>query len=236
MLIHAGEVDVEAALWAPRNGAPVGAALLCHPHPLYGGTMNNRVIYRAAKGAVDAGLAALRFNFRGVGKSTGAYDKGAGERKDAAALLDWLQERYPRLPLALVGFSFGAWVGLEVACRDPRTVALIGLGPPLNSYDFDFLLDIDKPLLLIVGTQDEFSPRAKMEAFARRLPLPPASAGLMAPITFLPARSIRSSTWSVISCAHSSKDNDDEMRCAVDDCLRASAVGCASCSRGGGTP
>ncbi len=170
MLIHAGEVDLEAVLWEPRGRSPQAAALCCHPHPLYGGTMNNRVIYRAAKGAVEAGLAALRFNFRGVGSSTGTYDKGAGERSDAAALLDWLEARYPTLPLAMAGFSFGAWVGLQVACFDPRVKVLVGLGLPLASYDFDFLLDSDKPMRLIVGTKDEFCPRDKMEAFARRLP------------------------------------------------------------------
>ena len=132
--------------------------------------MNNRVIYRAAKGAVEAGLAALRFNFRGVGASTGRYDKGAGEQKDVAALIDWLEQRYPGLPLALVGFSFGAWVGLQVGVHDPRIAALIGLGPPLNSYDFDFLLDDAQASLLVVGTRDDFCPRDKMEIFARRLP------------------------------------------------------------------
>jgi alpha/beta superfamily hydrolase len=92
MLISAGEVDLEAVLWEPENEVPVAAAILCHPHPLYGGTMKNRVIYHAARGAVEAGLAALRFNFRGVGASTGVYNKGAGERKDVAALIDWLEQ------------------------------------------------------------------------------------------------------------------------------------------------
>ncbi|MGA2261061.1 MAG: alpha/beta fold hydrolase [Acidobacteriota bacterium] len=170
MIIAAGEVELEAVLWEPRRESPRAAALMCHPHPLSGGTMNNRVIYRAAKGAAEAGLAALRFNFRGVGASSGAYDKGLGERKDAAALVDWLQQRYPGLPLALVGFSFGAWVGLQVGCHDPRIQALIGLGLPLNSYDFDFLAENAKPALLITGTRDEFCPRDKMELLARRLP------------------------------------------------------------------
>ncbi len=170
MIVVAGEVDLEARLWEPEGEGPRGAALLCHPHPLYGGTMNNRVIYRVGKGAVEAGFAALRFNFRGVGASTGSYDKGAGERKDAAALMEWLKQRYPHLPLALVGFSFGAWVGLQVACHDPRVQALVGLGVPLNSYDFEFLIDNDKPSLYIVGTRDEFCPRDQMELLARRLP------------------------------------------------------------------
>ncbi len=170
MLIHTDEVSLEAVLWEPKGRSPLAAALCCHPHPLYGGTMNNRVIYRAAKGAVEAGLAALRFNFRGVGNSTGKYDKGAGERNDTAVLLDWLQARYPGLPLALAGFSFGAWVGLQVAGFDPRVTVLVGLGLPLASYDFDFLLDCDKPMRLIIGTRDEFCPHDKMEEFARRLP------------------------------------------------------------------
>ncbi len=135
--------------------------------------MNNRVIYRAAKGAMEAGAAALRFNFRGVGSSTGTYDKGRGEGHDVASLLDWLQSRYPGLPLALAGFSFGAWVGLRIGCHDQRVRALVGLGLPLDSYDFDFLVDNLKPSLFIVGTRDEFCPRDKMEQVARHLP--PAS-------------------------------------------------------------
>jgi hypothetical protein len=170
MLIAAGEVKLEAVLWEPKVRPLRAAALLCHPHPLYGGTMNNRVVYRAAKGAAEAGLAALRFNFRGVGASTGSYDKGAGERKDVAALVDWLSRQYPALPLALVGFSFGAWVGLQVGCHDPRIQALVGLGLPLDTYDLDFLIDNDKPSLFIIGTRDQFCRREKMEPFARRLP------------------------------------------------------------------
>jgi hypothetical protein len=125
-------------------------------------------VYRAAKGAAEAGLAALRFNFRGVGASTGLYDKGAGEKKDAAALVDWLSRQYPALPLALIGFSFGAWVGLQVGCHDPRVQALVGLGLPLSTYDFDFLIDSEKPSLFIIGTRDQFCPREKMEVLMRR--------------------------------------------------------------------
>jgi len=170
MLIAAGEVKLEVVLWEPKARPLRAAALLCHPHPLYGGTMNNRVVYRAAKGAAEAGLAALRFNFRGVGASTGSYDKGAGERKDVAALVDYLSGRYPALPLALIGFSFGAWVGLQVGCHDPRVQALVGLGLPLDIYDFDFLIDSEKPSLFISGTRDRFCQREKMELLARRLP------------------------------------------------------------------
>ena len=170
MKIRAGEVELEAALWEPKTETPRGAALLCHPHPLYGGSMNNRVIYRAAKGAADAGFAALRFNFRGVGASSGSYDHGNGEKRDVAALMDWLEHRYPGLPQVLIGFSFGAWVGLQVGCHDPRIMALVGLGPPLKAYDFDFLFDNEKPLLLVAGSDDEYCPQDSLKAFAKRLP------------------------------------------------------------------
>jgi hypothetical protein len=132
--------------------------------------MNNRVIYRAAKGAVEAGLAALRFDFRGVGASTGTHDEGRGEKRDIGELLNWLEQRYPRLPLALIGFSFGAWVGLQAAARDPRIKALIGLGLPISTYDFGFLLDSDIPSLFIIGTRDEFCPGDEMAILAGRLP------------------------------------------------------------------
>lgn len=143
---------------------------MCHPHPAYGGTMENRVIYRSAKAVLAAGLAALRFNFRGAGASTGAYDEGIGEKDDVAAAIDWLGEKYPRLPLVLVGFSFGSWVGLQVARADSRIRVLVGIGLPLNFYDFDFLVGNEKPSLYIVGTRDEYCPMEKFDFLARRLP------------------------------------------------------------------
>ncbi len=132
--------------------------------------MNNRVIFRAGKAVLDAGLAALRFNFRGAGASTGSFDEGKGEQQDVTAVTDWLEQRYPRLSLALVGFSFGAWVGLRVAAQDARFVACVGLGLPMNAYNFDFLLENRKASLYIVGADDEHCPREKLASFARRLP------------------------------------------------------------------
>jgi alpha/beta superfamily hydrolase len=132
--------------------------------------MDNRVIYRASKGAISAGFAALRFNFRGVGDSTGAYDGGDGEKSDVSAAIAWLQRAYPGLPLALIGFSFGAWVGLQAGIADPRIRLLIGIGLPLTSYNFEFLISNSKPALCIVGTQDEHCPKSRMERLARRLP------------------------------------------------------------------
>lgn len=163
---------MEAHLREP--GTPVrGAALLCHPHPVYGGTMDNRVIYRAAKAAAAAGFAALRFNFRGAGRSTGKYDNGIGEKDDVAAALDWLHGKYPGLFLAIVGYSFGAWVGLQVACMDRRVKAMVGLGLPLDIWNMDFLAHSPKPALYVVGTQDEFCSAHNLDRLERLLP--PAS-------------------------------------------------------------
>ncbi len=163
-------VRLEAILREPRGATLRGAAVLCHPHPAYGGTMDNRVIYRAAKAVQEAHLAALRFNFRGVGASSGSFDEGEGEKDDVAEAIDWLGARYPGLPLALVGFSFGAWVGLQVGCLDPRIKALVGLGLPLNFYNFDFLADNRKPALFLIGTRDEFSPMERLDFLERLLP------------------------------------------------------------------
>jgi uncharacterized protein len=170
MMIPGKGVELEAVLRFPQQKPPRGTAVLCHPHPSYGGTMNNRVIFRAGKAANEAGLLALRFNFRGVGESTGSYDQGNGEQEDVAAAIDWLRAKAPGLPMVLIGFSFGAWVGLQVACRDPEISAMVGLGLPLNNYDFDFLLENYKPSLYVVGSEDEFCPRGIMEQLSRKLP------------------------------------------------------------------
>lgn len=172
-MIPARSVQLEAVLREPRDLPLHGAVVLCHPHPVYGGTMDNRVVFRAGKAVMEAGYAALRFNFRGVGASTGSFDEGIGEKDDVASVLDWLEQKYPGMPLALIGFSFGAWVGLQVGCAHPRIQALAGLGLPLNFYDFDFLIENLKPALFVAGTQDEFCPRGRMQRLARRLP--PAS-------------------------------------------------------------
>lgn len=149
---------LEAILKEP-DGAPRGAAVVCHPHPLFGGTMHTKAVYRTAQALNDAGLAALRFNFRGVGASTGSYDEGVGEQDDVRAALDWLEERYPSVPLVAGGFSFGSKVGLTVGVEDGRVVGLVGLGLPVDRderYDFGFLADAAKPVLIVQGENDEF--------------------------------------------------------------------------------
>lgn len=148
--------QLEAILKEPRQGSPKGVALVLHPHPLGGGTMHNKVVFRAAVALNDAGLTTLRINFRGVGQSTGQHDDGRGEQDDVRAGLDYLAQHYPGLRITLCGFSFGARFGLEVGIRDPRVAYLIGIGTPLEKYDFEFLRSCRKPLLLVHGERDEF--------------------------------------------------------------------------------
>ena len=168
LTIPAGEVELRGHLRLPE-GTLRGAVVLCHPHPVYGGTMDNRVVYRAAKAASRGGFAALRFNFRGVGGSTGTYDQGLGEQQDVSAAIDWMEEEYPRQPLFVLGYSFGAWVGLQVGCRDRRILGLVGIGLPLNLYDFDYLVDYTGPSLYIIGTRDEFCSPERLDGLCLRL-------------------------------------------------------------------
>jgi len=157
--------------WNPQV-TPRQVALVCHPHPLYGGTMHNKVVFRAAKAALLSGLPTLRFNFRGAGKSTGTFTGGDGEREDVRAALDYLAAHFPGLPVCLMGFSFGSWVGLAVGATDARVSTLVGLGIPAGSLDFDFLRDVRKPKLLLQGTRDEFGLVAQVSELYRSLAEP----------------------------------------------------------------
>jgi alpha/beta superfamily hydrolase len=147
---------LEAILKEPRATPVSGVALVLHPHPLGGGTMHNKVVFRAASALNDAGLVALRINFRGVGQSTGKHDEGKGELEDVRAGLRYLAEKYPGHSITVCGFSFGARVGLEVGVSDERVKHLISIGTPVDKYDFSFLEACRKPLLLVHGDHDEF--------------------------------------------------------------------------------
>ncbi|MFB3921619.1 MAG: alpha/beta hydrolase [Terriglobia bacterium] len=163
---------LEGLLEFDVDAVPAAAAVVCHPHPLFGGTMHNRVVYRAAKAALQAGLPALRFNFRGVEKSEGEFAEGPGERDDARAAVDYLSGRFPDIPIVMMGFSFGAWVGLTAGTADPRVRALVGLGLPTGSADWTPLRGAAKPLLIVQGTGDIFGPRDEIEALFSTLPQP----------------------------------------------------------------
>ena len=169
LFIPVAHGQLEAILKEPRQGPPKGVALVLHPHPLGGGTMHNKVVFRAAAALNDAGLTVLRINFRGVGQSTGTHDEGRGERDDVRAALDYLSSRYPRQRITLCGFSFGSRVGLEVGIDDPRVEFLIGIGTPLDMYDFSFLAACRKPLLLVHGEKDEYGDAERLRELVTQL-------------------------------------------------------------------
>src|SRR5918993_494001 len=175
LFIPAPHGRLEAIWKEPRGASPRGAALVLHPHPLHGGTMHNKVVFRTARGLEDAGLSTLRVNFRGVGHSTGEHTGArGGEQEDARLALDFLTEKHPDLPVFLAGFSFGARVGLEVGTRDARVGYLVGVGTPVSiperEYDFSFIRECRKALLLVHGDRDEFGSVADLRALAARLP------------------------------------------------------------------
>jgi uncharacterized protein len=163
---------LEAILWKPAANAepPPLAAVVCHPHPLFGGTMHNKVVYQAAKSLDSLALPVLRFNFRGAGLSAGTHDHGRGEQGDARAALDFAAGEFPGVPLLVAGFSFGCWVGLRVGCVDERVQELIGLGAPVNSTDFSFLQNCEKPKLFVHGALDEHGEIGKVKALVESLP------------------------------------------------------------------
>jgi uncharacterized protein len=157
---------IEALLNLGEPDAPY-SALVCHPHPLFGGTMHNKVVYHAMKCFQAFGLPVLRFNFRGAGLSEGTHDNGRGEVADVRAALDWLEREY-QLPILFAGFSFGSSVGLHACCGDQRVKGIAALGLPVRAggreYDYAFLAGCGKPKLFISGTADEYGPRAALEA------------------------------------------------------------------------
>jgi uncharacterized protein len=152
------------------------AALVSHPHPLYGGTLHNKVVFHTMKALNSFGYPVLRFNFRGAGLSQGEHDHGNAEVEDVRAALDWLDREF-HLPLIFAGFSFGAAVGLRAVCPDARVPAVIGLGLPVAAiddrvYDFEFLRNCAKPKLFVSGDRDQFGPRTKLEGLVQALPEP----------------------------------------------------------------
>lgn len=169
LLIPVEHGQLEAILKEPRQGPPRAAALVLHPHPLGGGTMHNKVVFRAAAALNDAGLVTLRINFRGVGQSSGQHDEGRGEQDDVRAGIDYLVQQYSQLPLIVCGFSFGARVGLDVAIADDRVRYLIGIGTPVDKYDFGFLEACRKPLLLVHGEHDEYGDVEQLRQLAAEL-------------------------------------------------------------------
>ena len=163
---------IEALLEEPEDVAPRMCAVVCHPHPLYGGTMHNKVVYRLARGLRRAGIVVLRFNFRGVGSSAGEHGHLEGEIEDARAALAWLRERYPALPFALAGFSFGSGVITRLGCETTGATFLMAAGFPTRWGSPDYLESCTAPKIFIQSTHDEFGPRAELEHMYERFATP----------------------------------------------------------------
>jgi len=151
------------------------AALVCHPHPLFGGTMHNKVVYHAMKALSGFGFPVLRFNFRGAGMSEGEHDRGQGEQEDVRAALNWIESAFS-LPIIFCGFSFGAATGLRTACCDTRVAALISLGTPVDvegrAYTYQFLKDCTRPKLFVTGSRDQYGPPERLKKVVEAAPEP----------------------------------------------------------------
>jgi alpha/beta superfamily hydrolase len=177
----------EEKVFIPSNGSqlegllsihealPVkGGVIFCHPHPQYGGDMHNSVITTAVEAASQEGFSTLRFNFRGVGESTGSYGEGIGERGDVEAVVEYLSLKLKDFdpPLILLGYSFGAWAGLPIGVRDRRIQGMVAIAPPLEMYDFEFLKGCQKRKLFIAGNRDLFCPSSLLEEWYQQLEEP----------------------------------------------------------------
>lgn len=176
---------LEAMLWtAPTNAELRRVAVVCHPHPLFGGTMHNKVVYQIAKTLHQHGAPVLRFNFRGAGLSEGVHDKGHGEAGDVRAAIDHVASEFAGAPILLAGFSFGAFVGLRVGCEDARVKELVGTGLPVNGSDLSYLAECEKPKLILQSAHDQYGSRERTEALFEQLPEPKEIAFIEAPDHF----------------------------------------------------
>jgi alpha/beta superfamily hydrolase len=162
---------LEALLDLPA-AAPRAVAVFGHPHPLHGGTMHTKAVYQAAKAMTRIGVAALRFNFRGVGRSSGTFDSGIGERADFLAAVTFACERFPAAPIWAAGMSFGSWVAMTAGAADPRVSVLLGIAPPVDRYDFDSLKSSALPKFIIHGEMDELISIKEVRKFYAQIPEP----------------------------------------------------------------
>jgi alpha/beta superfamily hydrolase len=162
---------LEALLDMP-GGEARAVAVFGHPHPLHGGTMHTKALYQAAKAMPRIGVAALRINFRGVGRSAGTFDSGPGEQEDFKAAIAFASERFPDLPIWAAGMSFGSWIAMTVGAQDPRVSLLLGIAPPVDRYDFDALRTCTLPKFIIHGEEDELISIKEIRKFYSQIPEP----------------------------------------------------------------
>lgn len=167
-----GPAGLLEGLYKPGDERPERAAVLSHPHPSFGGSMHNKVVFRAGKAFEQLGYPTLRYNFRGVGRSAGSYADGVGEADDVRAALEWMAREHPDLPLVHCGFSFGNAVGTPVAVANDRVDRLVCLGTPTSSFRFELLADVAKPKLFVQGARDEHGPLAALRAGIERVAQP----------------------------------------------------------------
>lgn len=169
-----GELSLEGILAIPEGAGPFPAVIVCHPHPLYGGSMDNNVVYSLSETLTQASLASLKFNFRGVGGSQGEFGQGIGEQEDVKAAISFIStvKEVDSKRIGLAGYSAGAGFALPVGLNDVRIKALAAVSPPLSMFDFDFLKGCPKPKLLISGSRDNFTPADQFLEFCQNLPAP----------------------------------------------------------------
>ncbi|MEM2136129.1 MAG: alpha/beta hydrolase [Candidatus Jordarchaeaceae archaeon] len=169
-----GKLTLEGYLELPGGAGPFPACIVCHPHSLYGGEMHNNVVMGVCSHLVKSQIAALRFNFRGVGRSQGEFGEGIGEQEDAIAALEFLLQRdeIDAERIALAGYSFGAFVGLAALNGNDNIKALVGISPPLTLFEFSYLKNCTKPKLLIIGDMDQFTPLKVFKEFYEKIPEP----------------------------------------------------------------
>jgi uncharacterized protein len=173
--IPCGPLMLEGILEIPGDlESRCPAAVICHPHPLYGGNMHNNVVRALRKGLLDQGFACLRFNFRGTEGSWGSHGNGVDEEDDVLAAMDFISARLEVTPgrFLVAGYSFGCWVGLKAAARDIRPTLLVGVSPPLDAYDFSFLRAEKRPKLLVSGDRDFVCPKDRFEELVQMIPQP----------------------------------------------------------------
>ena len=169
-VLFAGAAGRLEGRYSPGKSPTAPLALILHPHPQHGGTMNNKVVYAMYSSFAERDFATLRFNFRGVGKSQGTYDRGEGELSDAASALDWMQTINPNARSVWVaGFSFGAWIGMQLLMRRPEIESFISVAPPANMLDFNFLAPCPASGQIIHGSADEIEPEPFVQKLVTKL-------------------------------------------------------------------
>jgi hypothetical protein len=171
IIIPSGDIKLEGIIHRP-TAQPVAGAVVCHPHPLFGGSMENSVVMAVSDALCERGMSVLRFNCRGAGKSEGSYGWIKKDKADVRSAVSFISSEESLESIALVGYSWGCWVGFSSIIDDPRVKVLIGISPSIDAYDFNFMIDCTKPKLFIVGDNDKFISKSDFLVFYEKLSSP----------------------------------------------------------------